>query len=107
MNQSARRKLLIDRLLSEQPQYRQMKIPANMQEQRTLLRALMNVRMPEAIDEGFLAEQDAYLQAVNAEKGIVSLDELVEIQPDLYLWRGDITKPCCPFEYFCCLCLME
>lgn len=92
MNQSERRRFLIDRLLSEQPQYRQMQIPANAPEQRALLRALMNVRMPIAIGEDFLAVQNAYLQTVAAEKGIVSLDELTEIQSDMYLWRGDITR---------------
>lgn len=92
MNQNERRRFLINCLLTEQPQYRSMKIPANTKEQRTLLRALMNVRMPESIDEGFLSEQDIYLQTVNAEKGVVSLAELDEIQPDLYLWRGDITR---------------
>lgn len=82
MNQTERRRFLIDRLLSEQPQYRQIQIPANMQEQRTLLRALMNVRAPEALSDEFFAVQDEYLQTVNAEKGVISLSGMEELQPD-------------------------
>ena len=35
------------------------------QEQKVLLRSLMNVRMPGEIDQEFLAVQDAYLQQIN------------------------------------------
>ena len=82
MNQSERRRYLIERLLEERKEYQQenkiMKIPAEKEEQNTLLRSLMNVRMPSAIDEEFLHIQDAYLQQVNAEKGIVTLSEMEE-----------------------------
>ena len=47
MNQADKRRYLIDALLSEQPRYRGMDIPEDEQEQRQLLRGLMNVRMPE------------------------------------------------------------
>lgn len=62
------------------------------QEQKVLLRSLMNVRMPGEIDQEFLAVQDAYLQQINREKSIVTLDEMQEVQPDLYIWQGDITR---------------
>lgn len=96
MNQSERRRYLIERLLEERKEYQQedkiMKIPAGKEEQNTLLRSLMNVRMPSAIDEEFLHIQDAYLQQVNAEKGIVTLSEMEELEPELYLYKGDITR---------------
>lgn len=48
MNQSERRRYLIERLLEERKEYQQenkiMKIPAEKEEQNTLLRSLMNVR---------------------------------------------------------------
>ena len=73
MNQSERRNYLIQKLLEEQPQYAKMQIPGRCEEQKTLLRALMNVRMPGELSEEFLQIQDAYLA-------------------DLYLWKGDITR---------------
>ena len=92
MSQEERRRWLIQRLLEKSPYYRNYRIPEEEQEQKVLLRSLMNVRMPGEIDEEFLAVQDAYLKQVNREKGIVTLDEMQEVQPDLYIWQGDITR---------------
>ena len=96
MNQSERRRYLIERLLEERKGYwkedKTMQIPAGKEEQKILLRSLMNVRMPSAIDEEFLHIQDAYLQQVNAEKGIVTFSEMEELEPELYLYKGDITR---------------
>lgn len=92
MDQSERRRYLIDRLLAERSELDKVRVPEDETEQRSLLRALMNVRMPEPIDEEFLAVQDDYLREVNAQKGIVELSELDEVVPDIYLWRGDITR---------------
>ena len=58
----------------------------------TLLRALMNVRMPGELSEEFLQIQDAYLAEENAGRGIVTLAEIQELSTDLYLWKGDITR---------------
>lgn len=92
MSQEERRRWLIQRLLEESPYYRNYRIPEEEQEQKVLLRSLMNVRMPGEIDQEFLAAQDVYLQQVNREKGIVTLDEMQEVQPNLYIWQGDITR---------------
>ena len=69
MNQSERRNYLIQKLLEEQPQYAKMQIPGRCEEQKTLLRALMNVRMPGELSEEFLQIQDAYLAEENAGRG--------------------------------------
>ena len=53
MNQSERRNYLIQKLLEEQPQYAKMQIPGRCEEQKTLLRSLMNIRMPGKIDKEF------------------------------------------------------
>ena len=62
MNQNERRQYLIETLLKEEPSYRTMQIPSGEEEQKLLLRALLNVRLPREIGEEFLEVQDAYLQ---------------------------------------------
>lgn len=92
MNQSERRNYLIEKLLEEQPQYAKMRIPEKSQEQKMLLRSLMNIRMPGKIDQEFQQIQDAYLAEENVWRGIVTLAEMQELSTDLYLWKGDITR---------------
>jgi O-acetyl-ADP-ribose deacetylase (regulator of RNase III) len=116
MTQEERRIWLIDRLLaengsldeevsrtqkkrrswsmnSENEDGRNYKIPADTQEQKELLRALMNVRMPRPIDREFLEIQDEYLRAEMALEDIVCVDELKGVSTDsrMVLWQGDIT----------------
>lgn len=92
MNSTEQREYLINRLLEELPEYRTMRIPSDTDGQRKLLRSLMNVRMPGDMDGEFLRIQDEYLQQVNKDKGIVTLADLKETEPDLYVWKGDITR---------------
>ena len=73
MNQNEKRVYLIETLLKERRKYTRMQITANVEEQKRLLRSLMNIRMPSAIDDEFLRVQDEYLQQINKEKGIVTL----------------------------------
>lgn len=91
MNQTERRLFLIKELLKEQPRYHDIPIPADTQEQKDLLRSLMNVRMPGAVSDEYLQIEGEYLQNEIAAKGIVRLDDLTPIQGTLYLWQGDIT----------------
>lgn len=95
MNQSERRRFLIQELLRENPVYEDVQIPADTSEQRQLLRGLMNVRMPKKISKEFLDIQDAYLQKVTEEKPIVDIDTLIPVQEGLYIWQGDITSLRC------------
>ena len=95
MNQSEKRLFLIQSLLKEQPQYRDMGIPADTNSQRQLLRGLMNIRAPQRIGADFLKMQDAYLQAETSAKGVTDVADLTPIQPGLYLWQGDITTLKC------------
>lgn len=92
MNQDDRRKYLIERLLKEQPAYTKLQIPHSTEEQKTMLRSLMNIREPGEMDTEFMLVQDEYLNQVNKEKGVVATDDLVEVQPDIYIWKGDITR---------------
>ena len=95
MNQSERRLFLIQSLLRENPDYRDMSIPADANSQRQLLRGLLNIRAPQRSSPDFLQIQDEYLQGETAAKGITDAADLVPLQPGLYLWQGDITTLQC------------
>lgn len=95
MNQSEKRLFLIQSLLKEKTEYRDIDIPAEPESQRQLLRGLMNIRAPLRIGASFLKMQDAYLQGETAAKGITDVADLTPIQPGLYLWQGDITTLKC------------
>ena len=89
MNQLERRLYLINHLLNERNETIDM--PQDTYNQKRLLRGLMNVRMPDTISKEFIDIQDEYLQEELKEKGITSLSDLEEVQPDIYIWQGDIT----------------
>ena len=95
MTQDDRRKYLIAELLKEQPEYSNISVPIRKTEEKQLLRALFNVRLPLPIGEDFLRVQDEYLQEEIAQKGITSIDDLEPVKPDIYLWQGDITTLRC------------
>ena len=95
MTQAERRIYLITALLKEQPQFSKIEIPCDEQKQKTLLRSLFNIRMPKPVTEEFLTEQNAYLQEETRRKGITALSDLVPVQEEIYLWRGDITTLKC------------
>ena len=95
MNQSERRHYLIQYLLKEHPEYQDMNIPAGKQEQKLLLRGLMNVRMPQNANAEFLTVQDAYLKEETEKKGITELTDLTPVEQGIYLWQGDITTLRC------------
>ena len=95
MNQSERRLFLIQSLLKEKKEYRDIGIPAESEGQRQLLRGLMSIRVPQNTDADFLQLQDAYLQHETLTKGITDIADLTPVQPGLYLWQGDITTLKC------------
>ena len=95
MTQAQRRLFLIQSLLKEKTEYRDIAIPAEPESQRQLLRGLMNIRASRRTDGAFLKTQDAYLQGETAAKGITDIAGLTPIQPGLYLWQGDITTLKC------------
>ena len=95
MDQAQRRLFLLQSLLKERTEYRDVDIPAEAESQRQLLRGLMNIRAPKGTDENFLKIQDEYLQGETAAKGITDIADLTPVQPGLYLWQGDITTLRC------------
>ncbi len=95
MTQREKREFLIQKLIDEQPRYRELKVSSDEAEQKTLLRSLMNVRAPRPIGEDFLAAQDEYLREETARKGVTDLADLTPVGPGTYLWQGDITTLKC------------
>lgn len=91
MNQSERRRFLIEWLLEEYPKRQRPEIPTGADEQKMLLRSLMNVRMPNAISDEFLEVQDQYLQGELSGREITRLTQLHPVRKGIYLWQGDIT----------------
>ena len=68
-------------------------IPKDPMKQRQLLRASMNQHDPNnTIPDKYWAIQDELLQKEIQQKGIVSLNDLSPIKPQIYLWQGDITR---------------
>lgn len=95
MNQNERRQVLIRSLLKERPEYQKIAIPHSSDEQKKLLRSLMNIRMAAPVSAEFQQIQDEYLQEENRSRGLIALSSLTPIQSEIYLWRGDITRLVC------------
>ena len=93
MTHTEQRAWLIRQLLDEWPEYRDTPVPEDEHEQKDILRALMNIRMPKPISDEFLAVQNDYLQEEIRREGITDLDTLTPIGADdrIYLWQGDMT----------------
>lgn len=93
MTQDERRLFLIEKLLAENPNYMDFKIPVEQEEQWRVLRSLMNVRPAAPVSSDYLKVQDAYLSELLADGGIVDAEALqaATADPRLVLWRGDIT----------------
>ena len=84
---------LIGILLTEMPEIRPQAdiVPKDLNSQRQLLRALMNVRPPMPLLSSFLKLQDQLLQSETQEKGIVTLEDIGS-QLQILTWQGDITR---------------
>lgn len=93
MTQSECRRFLIEALLAEDPRTADgnIHIPSQSEDQRRLLRALMNVRPAAPVSEEVLAVQDEYLRRECQARGITRIDDLTPVQDGLYIWQGDIT----------------
>ena len=99
MTQDERRRYLIDALLAERADGEKVVVPEGADDQRALLRALMNVRPPAPVASKVLAMQDAYLaERLRERGGAVDATALPSVDTDdlvlsrVALWRGDITR---------------
>ncbi|HLQ83631.1 MAG TPA: protein-ADP-ribose hydrolase [Pseudogracilibacillus sp.] len=95
MNQHEQLDYLIDYLLNEQPDNQSFFNDYQrdtLDDKFELFRGLCNVRAPQPISDDFLNIQDDFLTHWNQDRPLVSLQDLTAIQPQLYLWQGDITR---------------
>lgn len=67
-------------------------IPADLKGKQQMLRGLMNLRYPIAMNADFLTLQDKELQMQRKEKGEVSVGDISKDGAPLILWQGDITR---------------
>ena len=95
MTQSERRSYLINYLVKEKRGDAPFRMPESEEERITLLRSLLNVRMPGPADDAFIRIQDEYLSERTREKGVTDADRLKPSKSGLYVWRGDITTLRC------------
>lgn len=94
MTHSEKRIWLIEQFLQESQEYKNYTVPSDPSEQKDLLRALMNVRMPQSISEEFLIIQDEYLQEEVTKSETQDVNELKDCDKyeGIILWQGDITS---------------
>ena len=80
-------------LLTEMPEYRAQaaEVGVSEEQQRRLLRALMNVRPPRPLSEDFLALQDELLSAEREARGVVDVMALPSVASDA---RIALYAPC-------------
>ncbi len=85
---------MVEYLLREKPQYKNVAIPDSESDLWNLVRSLMNLREPHPVSEEFLKVQDEYLYSALNERGVVDIEDLEPTRCDgrLYLWQGDITR---------------
>ena len=69
----------------------EIEIPETEQEKKDLFRSLMNTWKVSKLPSEFYEVQDEYLQEILNAKGITRLEDLTEIDENIYLWQGDIT----------------
>ncbi len=92
VNQNERCLWQIKYLLSEDPEYANFPIPDESDEQKRLLRALLNVREAAPISEEFLKVQDEYLaEELKAAGGVVDVEYIPVDTDGIGMWQGDIT----------------
>lgn len=92
MDQEAKLDYLINYLLAEQKEERFEERPLSFEDKYELFRGLCNVREPNDISKEFLQVQDGFLKKYNRFSGTIKLEDIQELEKDIYLWQGDITR---------------
>lgn len=101
MTQAQRLDYLTEAFIQDSEEYKNLSLPAGDEEKRTLLRSLMNIRMPAPIPPAVLQVQDEYLRERNKEKGIVRAQDIPTVSEQgshypfgdkISIWQGDITR---------------
>ncbi len=96
MTQDEKLDFLINFLIKEDPRNKQFIIghksllSFKIEDKKKLLRSMLNIRPPQSISKDFINIENNYLQEELKYKDIKSLEDLEEIEKDIYLWQGDI-----------------
>ena len=90
--QEERLDYLLEEFKADSGEYRDIETPTDTAGKRTLLRSLMNIRMPRILSPDVTRVQDEYLKERSEEKGIVTLSDIPEIRDGISVWQGDITR---------------
>ena len=69
-----------------------LEIPVSEEEQFTLFRSLCNIRPAGGMSLEWMKIESEYLNILAHEKGIVTINDMKEREPQIYLWQGDITR---------------
>ena len=92
ITQEQRLDYLVEEFKADSGEYKDLKIPADQEGKRRILRSLMNIRMPKRLPDEVLEVQDEYLSGRAEEKGIVQLSDIPVMRDGLSIWQGDITR---------------
>lgn len=106
MKQNEKQEQRLDFLLKEfkkdSIQYRELKTGDSYDEKRSVLRALMNIRMPGTMKKSVIEIQDEFLSEEIKEKGRISLKDIPTVEEQygskhsfadkISIWQGDITQ---------------
>ena len=76
----------------ESEDYKDIAIPEDTEGKQRVLRSLMNIRLPKAINDEVLKVQDEYLRERAKEVGIVDISDIPEVNKGISIWQGDITR---------------
>lgn len=94
MTQQERLRYLLEGLVAEyKEKYNEyIDIPVSEEEQFILFRSLCNIRPAGAMPAEWMKVEDEYLNTLAHEKGIVTIRDMEEREPQIFLWQGDITR---------------
>ena len=94
MTQQERLRYLVEGLVAEynERHNEHIEIPMNEEEQFTLFRSLCNIRPAGGMPLEWMKIESEYLNILAHEKGIVTINDMKERAPQIYLWQGDITR---------------
>ena len=83
---------LAKEFVKESEDYKDIAIPEDTEGKQRVLRSLMNIRLPKAINDEVLKVQDEYLRERANEVGIVDISDIPEVNKGISIWQGDITR---------------
>ena len=82
---------LLRYLIDEDERLKNLEIPSNYIEKRSLLRGIINIRSPRPTSDDILKLEDQLLQLELKEKEVTDVSEIETRDGVIAIWQGDIT----------------